>query len=80
MRALVFPCCLESHERWTQEVQLPVLGDVQGPTEDMKGTAEEKTNELQKLKAISSETKTEVFDDTSHRNWYRGENCFGNVP
>lgn len=40
---LFFPCCLEPHERWTQEVQHPVLGEVQGPTEHMKGTAEEKT-------------------------------------
>lgn len=38
----VLHCCLEPHESRTQKVRHPVLGEVQGPTEHMKGSKAEK--------------------------------------
>lgn len=64
---LFFPCCLESHERWTQKALLPALGEIQGPTEHMKGPQRKRLNQLQKLRLINSWTKPAVRGDRKTR-------------
>jgi len=54
----------------TQEIQLPVLGEVQGPTEHMKATAKKgkRQSELHKFRThLFHRQKPEVQDDASDR-------------
>ncbi|TNN33217.1 hypothetical protein EYF80_056619 [Liparis tanakae] len=54
----------------TQEIQLPVLGEVQGPTEHMKATAKKgkRQSELHKFGThLFHRQKPEVQDDASDR-------------